>query len=248
MHNYENINYTNPFFNNIYIGVVEDNNDPNKTGRVKVRILGLHTSIKMKSSTEGLLISDLPWAIPANPIQGGSISGLGWSGVPVLGSHVAIFFIGGDHNFPVYFATIAGIYTSKPDTTKGFSDPTGKYPTDINKPDFNEKASVTNTVFETPDNGVIVEYDSTSGAEKWKVTLKAANSTIELNRVGDVNVTSTKSGGNINIKATSTGIINLQVGDISLEAIDGVITGKSICHFTGSPHADVSTKVRCSKE
>ena len=38
-------------------GVVEDRLDPRKLGRVRVRILGLHTEEKDKIPT-----SDLPWA------------------------------------------------------------------------------------------------------------------------------------------------------------------------------------------
>lgn len=178
MFNFEVQDKQDEFFPNIHIGVVENNIDPFGRGRVQVRIIGLHSPNLFNSSTDGITVSNLPWAIPANPIQGGSVSGMGWSGVPVLGSHVAIFFIGGDHNFPVYFASIAGIYASQPDNTKGFSDPTGKYPLEINVPDFNSLASPTNTVFETPDNGVIIQHDSTPGSEKWKISLKAIDSPV----------------------------------------------------------------------
>lgn len=180
---------TSVLYHGIYLGVVEDNDDPLNQGRCRVRILGFHSSEKTFNGEDGMAITDLPWAIPANPIQGGSISGLGWSGVPVLGSHVCLFFIGGDHNYPVYFATLAGIYKSKPDTKKGFCDPTGVYPKEANTPDFNPLASPTCTVFETPDNGVRVEYDSTPGSEKYKVTLKANGSIIQMSQDGDINIT-----------------------------------------------------------
>ena len=44
-------------------GVVEDRFDPLKLGRVRVRILGLHTDNKKLIPTE-----DLPWAFPISPI------------------------------------------------------------------------------------------------------------------------------------------------------------------------------------
>ena len=182
----------------IHLGVIEDNADPLNQGRCRVRILGFHSPEKTFNGEDGMAISDLPWAIPANPIQGGSISGLGWSGVPVLGSHVCLFFIGGDHNYPVYFATIAGIYKSKPDIKLGFSDPTGTYPKEINKPDFNSLASPTNTVFETPNNGVRVEYDSTPSSEKYKVTLKVTNGIIEIDSAGNIKLTSSMTKLNSN--------------------------------------------------
>lgn len=42
------------------------------------------------------------------------------------------------------------------------------------------------------------------------------------------------------------GVIELGDGGVLL-ATDGVITGKSICPFTGLPHQDFSTKVRAKK-
>jgi len=191
MFNNENVKYNNPYHSNIYIGVVEDNVDPLNQGRVRVRIIGFHTDIKSKSSTEGLLTEQLPWATPGNPIQGGSMSGIGWSGVPVNGSHVALFFIGGDHNFPIYFATIGGMYKTKPDSNKGFSDPSGKFPLETNVPDFNSLASTTKTVFDTPDDGPRVEYESLTGSESWKVTIKTNNSSIEIDKNGNVNIITT---------------------------------------------------------
>ena len=208
MLNHEFINVLNPLHNFIYIGVVEDNNDPENRGRVKVRIIGFHSPIKLNSNTDGILTSHLPWAIPANPIQGGSMSGIGWSGVPVNGSHVALFFIGGDHNFPVYFATIGGLYKTKPDSKLGFSDPTGKYPLEVGVPDFNSLASITNTVFDTPDGGPIVEHESKSGDEKWKVTLKATGDYIELLTDGIEIKGDTKLDGDVEI----TGFLKVDTG------------------------------------
>ena len=229
MLNHENIVENNPFYSNIYIGVVEDNIDPEARGRVRVRIIGFHSPIKLKSSTEGLLTEQLPWAIPANPIQGGSMSGIGWSGVPVNGSHVVLFFIGGDHNFPVYFATIGGIYKSKPNTKKGFCDPSGKYPLEINTPDFNSLASDTCTVFETPDDGVRVEYDSTPANEKWKVTLKATGSYIEMlangmtNLNGDTNITGDlEVTGNVKVGGGASGSFTTLSGNVVLVA-NGIV-------------------------
>jgi len=136
-------------FNGIYIGVVEDNNDPNKAGRCKVRILGIHTENKNKSEKDGIPTSELPWAIPAVPVAEGGISGKGMFSVPLQGSWVAIFFIGGDHNYPVYFASIASNPTKAPDTSNGFSDPAGKYPDILNEPDWNANARNSGTLIKT---------------------------------------------------------------------------------------------------
>lgn len=194
----------------IYLGVVEDNIDPENMGRCRIRILGLHSPEKIYNGEEGMAITDLPWATPANPIQGGSISGLGWSGVPVLGSHVAVFFIGGDHNYPVYFATLSGIYKTQPSTKKGFCDPNGVYPKELNTPDFNSLASSTNTVFETPDDGVRVEYDSTNGSEKYRVTLKKTGDTITISQDGVITI-------------NSNGIVNIIANTINLGGLSGTL-------------------------
>jgi len=60
-----------------YRGVVEDNNDPEKAGRVRVRIFGVHTSQLRKTVEQGIPSSELPWAEPCLPIVEGSISGFG---------------------------------------------------------------------------------------------------------------------------------------------------------------------------
>ena len=55
-----------------FVGVVEDLNDPNKVGRVKVRCLGYHTKFLNKLPT-----ADLPWAHVMNPITSATVSGVG---------------------------------------------------------------------------------------------------------------------------------------------------------------------------
>lgn len=89
---------------NWWIGVVEDRNDPEKIGRVKVRIFGYHTDSKELLST-----SDLPWAVPIMPITSASTSGLGSSPLgPVTGSWVIGFFLDGeDCQQPAIFGTIS---------------------------------------------------------------------------------------------------------------------------------------------
>jgi len=149
MFNYEKIEPIRFPFNGISIGVVEDNNDPNKAGRCKVRILGIHTPNKIKGQKDGIPTSELPWAISAVPIAEGGTSGKGMFSVPLQGSWVAIFFIGGDHNYPVYFASIASNPTKVPDTTQGFSDPAGKYPDILNEPDWNANARNSGTLIKT---------------------------------------------------------------------------------------------------
>jgi hypothetical protein len=144
MHKSENISANTTPFEGIYIGVVEDNVDPDKAGKCRVRILGIHSENKEASSTDGIPVSELPWAVPALPIFEGSNSGKGMFSVPLHGSHVAVFFKGADHNHPVYFATIASIPKTAPNKQIGFNDPDGVYPNKLNQPDWAGDARETN--------------------------------------------------------------------------------------------------------
>ena len=55
-------------------GVVEDRQDPQKLGRLRVRCVGIHTQDK-----DILPTSDLPWSQLIHPITSSGISGLGSS-------------------------------------------------------------------------------------------------------------------------------------------------------------------------
>lgn len=83
-----------------YMGIIEDIADPLKTGRVKVRVFGLHTQTLAKAK--------LPWFLPAFPINAPQNAGIGDSGIPSIGSRVLVGFINNDVLQGFYFATIAG--------------------------------------------------------------------------------------------------------------------------------------------
>jgi hypothetical protein len=87
-----------------WIGVVEDRMDPEKSGRVRVRIYGYHTDDKSLLPT-----NDLPWAIPITPISSAAISGIGSAPLgPIEGTWVIGFFLdGSDMQQPAIFGTIA---------------------------------------------------------------------------------------------------------------------------------------------
>ena len=108
-----------------FIGVVEDRNDPNKMGRIKVRAYGIHPDNKEDVPTERL-----PWAIPIMPYTSASTSGVGLSPTgPVEGTWVFGFFVDGkEFGQPMILGTLPGAPTdpSKPDF--GFNDPNGIYP------------------------------------------------------------------------------------------------------------------------
>ena len=59
---------------NWFVGVVEDRDDPEKAGRVKVRCLGYHSA-----DTQKIPMEDLPWASVMMPVTAGANSGIGFS-------------------------------------------------------------------------------------------------------------------------------------------------------------------------
>lgn len=88
-----------------FIGCVEDRHDPLMRGRVRVRIIGIHTSDKAELPTE-----DLPWAITLLPTTSAGTSGLGVSPTGLVeGTWVIGFFLDPDDmQQPAVLATMVG--------------------------------------------------------------------------------------------------------------------------------------------
>jgi len=120
-----------------FVGVVEDHNDPEQIGRVRVRCLGLHTEDK-----ETLPIEDLPWAMVMMPTTSASVSQIGHSPSGLLkGSWVMGFFRDGEGcQEPVVMGSFNGYPIERPNTDLGFSDPSGTHPSEINEPDTSRLA------------------------------------------------------------------------------------------------------------
>jgi len=139
---------------NWFVGVVEDRDDPEKAGRVRVRCLGYHTA-----DIQEIPKDDLPWASVMMPVTAGANSGIGFSPHFLLeGTWVVGFFRDPAKQEPVIIGAIPGKNTT--DTTNftvaasskvggysgssttsappaaassagGFIDPNSKYPTEL---------------------------------------------------------------------------------------------------------------------
>lgn len=103
-------------------GVVEDVNDPEALGRVRVRIFGFHSDDKTKIPT-----NKLPWAPPIMPITSAAIGGVGQSPTGALpGAWVMGFFRDGlNAQDPIVWGTVYG----KPGKDS-LKSPDGTYPAD----------------------------------------------------------------------------------------------------------------------
>ena len=128
-----------------FVGVVEDSQDPQTLGRLRVRCLGYHTEDLVKLPT-----SDLPWAHVMNPITSATVSGLGQTPLgAVEGTWVVGFFQdGSDAQQPIIIGTLPGVPSELPDidSNKGFQEAVnGVYPkyteTDVNRLAVNSKTS-----------------------------------------------------------------------------------------------------------
>ena len=119
-------------------GVVEDRQDPQKLGRLRVRCVGIHTDNK-----DDLPTSDLPWSQLIHPITSSGISGLGSSpGFVVEGTWVFGYFRDGTNmQEPMIMGTLPGKPVELADTSKGFYDPNGVYPKYKDEVDTNRLAT-----------------------------------------------------------------------------------------------------------
>ena len=114
-----------------FVGVVEDRDDPERLGRVRVRCLGYHTENKTLIETE-----DLPWANVMGPTDTPSMNGLGHTPPFIVeGSWVLGFFRDVEQQQPIILGTLPGFNTEERDVTKGFNDPNGVYPKTIGDSD-----------------------------------------------------------------------------------------------------------------
>ena len=118
-------------------GVVEDRQDPQKLGRLRVRCVGIHTDNK-----DDLPTSDLPWSQLIHPITSSGISGLGSSpGFIVEGTWVFGYFRDGvNMQEPMVIGSLPGKPSELADTSKGFYDPNGVYPKYKDEVDTNRLA------------------------------------------------------------------------------------------------------------
>jgi len=198
----------------IYRGVVENNKDPQGAGRCKIRIFGIHSDNLNDISTDSL-----PWAQPVLSLIEGSVSGYGLFGVPLQGSHVFVFFEGGNILQPRYFGSAPAKPTTAPDKSKGFNDPDGVYPNKIGSYDWNTASGTyPHNVVLSVHGGHYIEFDSTSGNERINVYHKSGT-TILIDKNGNINITGVRDkteilGGNLSVTAS---------GNISIEATGNVI-------------------------
>ena len=102
-----------------FIGVVEDRNDPQQIGRVRVRCLGYHTEDVIALPTV-----DLPWAHVMHPVTDPSMQGIGTTPSWLTpGSWVVGFWRDNEFQQPLIMGTLPGTPSDYSNPAEGFSDP-----------------------------------------------------------------------------------------------------------------------------
>ena len=85
-----------------FVGVVKDINDPDKLGRVRVRVFGIHTP-----RTDLIADTDLPWANVVLPVtQGGTTSKTQPTGIDIGAQVFGMFMDGGHSQVPLVLGSI----------------------------------------------------------------------------------------------------------------------------------------------
>jgi len=194
----------NPFF---WTGVVEDRNDPMFLGRVRVRIVGLHSSklTEDDKTGEGISVQALPWAYPGMPITSASMNGIGDTPIgPVEGTWVCgIARDGRACQNLLYLWTLPGIPGTLPKQA-GFNDtedsikkstrphPVGKQgelfprPDHIKEPDTNRLArnqNIAQTIIQTKRNNETKNVPTANGGAAWNEKTTAYAAKYPFNRV-----------------------------------------------------------------
>ena len=211
-------------FSGMFRGIVEDNLDPNKAGRVKIRVFGVYDDIPL---------DDIPWAEYADPLMGGQ-AGFGGIIVPDIDTKVWVFFEQGNHMYPVYFAG-APSHIDMPNEKD-----IGTYPAEPEHWNQREPAQYPyNRVYRTK-SGHVIEIDDSPAQERIRISHRTGTQVIMFENgdlhelvVGDVerrilgNVNEVIEG---NLTRSVIGKLVEQSGDGSdyLSAADITINGTNV--------------------
>lgn len=210
-------------FNSFFVAIVVDTNDPNKLGRVKIRIPAIHGANK----TESYYIVDdgLPWARPGVFSMSGN--DYGHFAIPPAGTRVFVTFEYNSPENPIYFG---GIPTMAGSTEKYFNDNSSVFSgnqilvVDNDRIKSNRDSNVLYTVFKSP-KGATIEIDDKDGQEAIRI-ISADGQIIEMGVFNEDKTPLHRRGGEEGSDVSSR-FMRLTNGTESIEIKDGEINIKA---------------------
>ena len=219
-----------------FTGVVEDINDLSQMGRVRVRCFGYHTQELGKIAT-----NQLPWATVMGPTNSAHVSGIGTTTHGLVnGSWVVGFFRDGlSAQDPIIMGSIASTYQAKPDTTKGFADPSGTYP----KQQTNTTAAVLEETYHDTNllargtNTIIRELDTITEEPATKYAAVYPNNKVTQTTSGHIiEVDDTPGAERINVRHMSGTFVEIHPNGDVVQSNGNrfqITTGNDNVHITG---------------
>ena len=176
-----------------WIGQVESTEDPKKSGRCKVRIVGLHPKSCLAVKTE-----DLPWAISTFPVTTPHVSGACTTvsnqldkGVWVIG-----FFLDNEQQHPCIIGSVGGVAHSTDQELEG-EDPTKECLS------FTSFKPVTAQIADASSEKT-VEYDNVDAGQVTTGEETTTTDTDELIQSNKTNLQKAQEGENSNVNPAGT--------------------------------------------
>lgn len=174
------------------LGIVVNNNDPEKLGRCRIRVFGIFDA---KDSSDNYFIPDdkLPWAIPNNLQSTSTISGNSSFTPPKQGSIVCVDFIEND----IYSVR----YYSSPYLSEELIEYVGEDYPNFSSIVYNTTDNGVFKIVWTPSKGLSIEMESSfiNIEQTGKIVIKTSNEDkIEIDNEGSINI---EAKDNINIIA-----------------------------------------------
>jgi hypothetical protein len=204
-----------------YSGYVVNNNDPDKLGRCKIRVLGVYE--------EEISSDDLPWAIPDFNFIGGQGSFI----VPPIDQLVRVYFDNNDYHTPRYTTKVIANKTrfqadkdsDYPDTMVFFETDQGEY--------FKINRKTYLTTYKHA-SGTIITIDKQGNININNNFSPGVGGNLTIGIEGN---TTLNCGGNID--AIAEGDVTVQGNSVTLKTHDGSMwqpNTVSKCFFNGQHH------------
>lgn len=221
-----------------YNGVVEDNNDPERIGRCKIRVMGLYDDIETAL---------LPWSLPDFSFVGVKGSFI----VPELGSVVNVYYDDADIYQPRYFSKTLDISNQKFEADKNEDYPNSMIFWETEKGDFSKFNRAKGEYTLKTHNGVFVKVFESGIIEISNDSTDVGDMTLNLR--GNFNITNPF--GNINIFTNNfnlSGFGDMNIvnnGSTKIKSLKNAeIAVNGNCDIIAGGETKIQAKEKCSIE